>query len=396
MSWDRLKRIFGRQEENAPQITDEPRELFAQNPPDFSDISWIEAPDNTWGVRVLDVRPFTLNMLSTSTDPQCATNAVSFLQDDGTSFIGESPPSGRIAEASLRFPIDRILADGVLFIPREMEHKWAIFYHGGQIICVRSWRRKVQVVASVEERQDHVEIVQVRGALTDEDEEPQFTIRALDYLLRSHALNIVYPAPLPFGAETDPKAAAIWLFSMFGNRALIATPHRFDRHDPDRPLRTHSQLHIAVARGNTSAIERYLAAGVPIDLLAGDGLAPLHWALVSKDPAVMSLLLDRGASVDVRSVEGATPLMNAVQGGSVDKVCFLLDHGADVDARDRRGFTALHRAAEMGSLEALQALLDRGAAPNLEAEGHTPRSLAEGRGNGEIVAILNRYISAAS
>jgi len=229
----------------------------------------------------------------------------------------------------------------------EMEHKWAIFCHGGQIICVRSWRRKVQVVARVEHRQDHVEIAQVRGAFTDEDEEPQFTIRALDYLLRSHALNMVYPAPLPFDAEADPKTAAIWLFSMFGNRALIATPHRFDRHDPDRPLRTHSLLHIAVARGNTSAIEGYLAAGVPIDLLAGDGLAPLHWALVSKDPAVMSLLLDRGASVDVRSAEGATPLMNAVQQGSVDKMYFLLDHGADVDARDQRGFTAAKDSASI-------------------------------------------------
>ena len=261
---------------------------------------------------------------------------------------------------------------------------------------VRSWLREVKVVACVEQRQDHVEIVQVRGAFGAEDEEPQFTIRALDYLLRSHALDTVYPAPLPVGAEADPKAAAMWRMSMFGNRALIATPYRFDRHDPDRPLRTHSLLHIAVARGNRSAIERSLAAGVPIDLLAGDGLAPLHWALASDDPAIMSLLLDRGSSVDVRSAEGATPLMNAVQSGSVDKLCFLLDHGADVDARDRRGFTALHRAAEMGNLEALRALLDRGAAPNLAAEGHTPRSLAEGRGNGEIVAILNRYISAAS
>jgi len=183
---------------------------------------------------------------------------------------------------------------------------------------------------------------------------------------------------------------------MFGNRALIATPYLFDRQDPDRPLRTHSLLHIAVARGNTSAIERYLAAGVPIDLLAGDGLAPLHWALASDDTAILNLLLDRGSSVDVRSAEGATPLMNAVQSGGVDKLCFLLDHGADVDARDRRGFTALHRAAETGNPEALRVLLDRGAAPNLAAEGHTPRSLAEGRGNGEIVAILNRYISAAS
>jgi hypothetical protein len=184
MAWDKLKRFLGRQEENAPQIPD---------------VSWIEAADstNTWGVRVLDVRPVTLTLLSTSTDPQCASNAVSFGQDDGTSFIGEEPPVRRITEASLRFPIDRMLADGVLFAPSEMEHKWALFYHGGQIICVRSWLRKVKVVARVEQRQDHVEVTQVRGTFEAEDEEPQFTIRALDYLLRSHALNTVYPTPLP-------------------------------------------------------------------------------------------------------------------------------------------------------------------------------------------------------
>jgi hypothetical protein len=206
MAWDRLKRFLGRHGENAPQS---------------QDIRWIEAADNTntWGVRVLDVRPVTLTMLSTSTDPQCASNAVSFGQDDGTSFIREEPPVRRIVETSLRFPIDRILADGVLFAPREMEHKWALFYHGGQIICVRSWLRKVNAVAYVEQRQDHVEITQVRGTFVDEDEEPQFTIRVLDYLLRSHALNTVYPAPLPVGTEADPQAAAMWCMSMFGNLA---------------------------------------------------------------------------------------------------------------------------------------------------------------------------------
>jgi hypothetical protein len=381
MAWDRIRRLFGREGENAHQIPQ---------------VTWIEAADNPWGVRVLDVRPVTLTMLSTSADPQCASNAVSFGQDDGRSFIGESPPARRIVEASLRFPIDRILADGVLFVPSEMGHKWALFYHRGEVICVRSWLRKVQVVAEVGQRHDHVEITRVCGMFGAETEEPEFTIRVLDYLLRSHALDTVYPAPLPTGLESDPQAAAMWCMSMFGNRALIATPHRFERHDPDRPLRTHSLLHIAVARGHLAAIEEFLAAGVPIDLLAGDGLAPLHWALALDDPAVMTLLLDRGSPVDVRSAEGATPLMNAVQSASMEKVCFLLDHGADVNAHDQRSFTALHRAAEMGLLDVTQVLLDHGAAPNPDSEGHTPRSLAEGQKRGDIVAILNKYIGTTS
>jgi hypothetical protein len=125
----------------------------AENVPHHSKIRWIDAGDNPWGVRMLDVQPVTLTMLSSSLDPQCAANAVSFGQDDGTSFIGEQPPVSRVVEARLRFPIDRVLADGVLFTPLEMEHKWALFYHGGQIICVRSWLRKVQATAQVEQHQ---------------------------------------------------------------------------------------------------------------------------------------------------------------------------------------------------------------------------------------------------
>lgn len=376
MAWERFKRLFGRQGDSGPQIPD---------------ITWLEAADNPWGVRVLDLRPAGLTMLELSSDPKCASNAASFGQDDGTSFIGEEPPVARVIEASLRFPIDRLLADGVLFAPTEMEHHWALFYHRGQIICVRSWLRQVRAVARVKQHGDHVEITAVCGTFGAEDENPELTLRVLDYLLRSHALDTVYPAPLPTGMERDPKAAAMWCGAMFGNRALYATPYQFDRCDPAKPLRTHSLLHIACARGDVRMIEASLAAGVPMDLLAGDGLAPLHWALACDDPAVWTLLLDRGSSVDVRSSEGATPLMNAVQEASLDKVSFLLDHGADVNARDRRGSTALHRAAYMGRLDLVKVLLDRGSSPNPEAEGHTPRSLAEARGAAEIVAILGQY-----
>ena len=364
--------------------------------PQLSDVHWVDAADNPWGVRVLDVRPVTLTMMSTSTDRQCASNAVSFAHDDGTSFIGQEPPVTRVADANLRFPIDRFLADGVLFIPREMEHKWALFYHRGQIICVRSWLRQVSAVARVESHADHVEIVEVRGTFTGEDEEPQFTVRVIDYLLRSHALDTVYPAPLPVDLETDPGRAAMWCMSSFGNRVQFATPLQIARREPDTPLRTVSLLHIAAAQGDASTIEASVAAGVPVDLLATDGLAPLHWALVRDDLAGATLLLDLGSPVDVRSLEGATPLMDAVQAGSTDQVLFLLDRNADVNARDHRGFTALHRAAQMGDLGLVELLLARGASPDPEAQGQTPRALAEARGEDAVVALLRDHGAGAS
>jgi len=354
-----------------------------------SEVRWLDSADNPWGVPVLDVRPVTLGTMSTSADRRCAENAISFMQDDGTSFIGAQPVGTRTVAAGLRFPIDQRLADGALFIPTEMEHKWAIYFHRGQMLFIRSWLRQVQVVAQTQAQGDSIEVTTVRGAFVADDEESSFTIRVLDFLLRTHALDIVYPAPLLPGMQAGPRKAAMWCFSQFGNRAQFATSHEFPRTSPKQPLRTSSLLHMAIARGQVDAVRSLLDAGWPTDLLAADGLAPLHWALVRDDTAILSLLLERGSSIDVRSAEGVTPLMNAVQKRDVEKVAFLLGHGADANARDQRGFTALHRAAEMGELRIVHSLLDHGAFPHPEAGGHTPLSLAQGRDEKEIVKLLS-------
>ena len=373
------------------QLFDKSKDTHSENHTDFPKVKWINPEDNPWRIPLLDLRPFTLNMLSTSLDPQYATNAISFLNEDGTSFIGQKPRNSRKIKAKLRYKFDRYLADGVLFVPKQMEEKWALFYHKGTIICVRSWTRQVQVVASIELYKDSLEIIEITGMFGPENEPSELTIRLCDYLLRSHALQMDYPVPLPTNIQNDPDTSTMWCFSMFGNKALFATPNKFDRLVPERPLRTHSLLHIATARGDISAIKKYLAAGIPVDLLAGDGLAPLHWALVPDSTEIMMILLKNGTSVDVRSDAGATPLMNAAQSGNLKKVSFLLDHGADVNAHDMRGFTSLHRAAEVGYVEILKLLLEHGAEIEPIAQGFTPRMLAEKNNRKEIIDFLDLF-----
>jgi ankyrin repeat protein len=104
---------------------------------------------------------------------------------------------------------------------------------------------------------------------------------------------------------------------------------------------------------------------------------------------MLDFLLARGTAIDVRSTEGATALLTESQAEKPRHVAWLLERGADPNARDRRGFTALHRAAERGHREVVDLLLAKGADPRVEAEGHTPRSLAEGRGHAEIVRRLS-------
>ena len=77
--------------------------------------------------------------------------------------------------------------------------------------------------------------------------------------------------------------------SAFGNLAVFATPYEFVRDDPEEPLRTNSLLHIDIARGNIAAVEAHLAAGIPIELLANNGVAPLHWSLARDDLSMAEL-----------------------------------------------------------------------------------------------------------
>jgi hypothetical protein len=368
-----LKKLFSKEkkEENTNEIS----------------LPWIEASENVWGVRLLDLRPLVHTVLSTSKDPQMAANAVSYNQEDGISFIGQEPEDERIIEANISIPIDSLLAPGVLFTPEVMEHKWAIFFHEDTIIFIRGWLRKVFVIAKTRQHDNVLVIESIKGKFT-ENEEPAFTRAILKFLLISHSINEVVPAPLPYDLISSPKEAGLWAFSTYGNMAHAGVFEQDFEPHPKTPLRSSSLLHIAVARNDMKEVEKQVQAGISLNCLGSDGLAPLHWSIVTEGTDVMNQLLTLGANPDGISAKGATPMMNAVQSNKVQHLLLLIKWRANVNARDKRGFTALHRAAEMGHKEIVEILLDNGADKTIAAEGHTPLSLAEMRANEAIVELL--------
>jgi hypothetical protein len=337
---------------------------------------------------VLDVRPITLGMLSVSRDPAAAENAVSWSGDDGLGFAHDTPAVTRSVPVGLRYRVDRMLADGVLFAPSQMEHKWAVFHHLGRLLFVRSWQRQLMVAASTRHDDGHLEVVDARGCFSSPDEPRELTIAIVDFIIRTHALGQVHPAPL----ERDPgerlEEAGLWCMSMFGNLAWFATHHPVVVAPPDAILRSDSLYHIAIAKGDHAAAGAQLDAGIPIDLLDRDGLSAMHWALAAPGTDTLDWLTRRGLAVDTRSDEGTTTLMVAVQQDDNSSVAWLLAHGSDPNASDARGFTSLHRAAEMGHAESVRLLLEHGARRDCEARGYTPVSLARSRGHPEIVSAL--------
>ncbi|MEZ4389626.1 MAG: ankyrin repeat domain-containing protein [Polyangiales bacterium] len=389
--WKRVKSaLFGGEDAPSTPATREgehvgfsaPRPDLAGQPP-----AWIDAAESPFGVRALDVRPITLGTLSASKDPVMASNAVSYGGETGRSFAAQRPQSARVAAITLRYRAPEGVHDGALFIPTEMEDKWALFVVEAELLLVRSWRREVLLRAPMTLEGDEVVIGPPRGFVCREDEGDAYTRRALDFILRTHALELPWPAPLLPDGGDDPRARALECMSMFGRSAHYASHDEPAAEPPERPLRAMTPLHLAAMRGDLAGVDAALAAGTPARLKDRFGRGALHYA--DRSPAVLARLLEAGASLDDPADDGTTVLMYATQARRGDSVRALLERGAEAGLADARGFTALHRAAEMGEVEVAKALLAHGANPDAIAEGdHTPRSLAAMRGQTAITALF--------
>lgn len=352
-------------------------------------LPWIEAADNPYGKRLLDLRPLTQSLLSASPNTQMAENALSYDGEDGTSFIGQTPANAAVIEGRLSYTIDARLQPGVLFTPRRMEHKWAIFFNDDTIRFVHSWMRQVQASARTIQKDNKLIICDITGTLSDYSS-AEFTRSSLHFLLLSHTLGQVTPVPLPPALADSPRLAGLWAFFTYGTMAETGIFEESFRPTVDIPLRSFSLLHVAVAKGDVAEIEKQIGNGLVIDCLDAKGHSALHWSLSHDDVTVLDKLLSLGADPDCASDEGATPIMNAAQLNRIAHMKTLIKAGGNVNAKDERGFTALHRAAEIGYEPIVAYLLDNGADRTASAQGHTPDTLAELRHHENIVAMLRQ------
>src|SRR5262245_44764030 len=93
-----------------------------------AEIPVIPPEENPSGIALLGVRPVTQSAIALSTEESHAANSVSYGQEDGRVFADQAPESATRSDLNLRYRIDRVLAEGPLFIPNVMDQKWALFY----------------------------------------------------------------------------------------------------------------------------------------------------------------------------------------------------------------------------------------------------------------------------
>src|ERR1044072_4265313 len=105
-----FKKLFGKGKQEQPKVNTPVPDTIAETPQAGSEVLPLIAPENSpWNIRLLDLRPIPLSMVSSSKDPQMATNAVAYGGEDGPVFWAQQPPYDKPITPNLVIPIDGYL-----------------------------------------------------------------------------------------------------------------------------------------------------------------------------------------------------------------------------------------------------------------------------------------------
>jgi hypothetical protein len=184
---------------------------------------WLEADDNPYGVRCLDCRGFTRTVLASTSDPGIARLFAELRNSAGEQHRGKVPPDSVVVECNLRYPHQGETKDGPVFIAQEMEDKWDIYLYDGYLYFARSWTGALVFRAKIDFTGQEAVLSLVEANPQVAADDPDFVIRQVDFLVKSHLYRIETPHPLPPDFPDDPEQIALYSFSQYGRWASFAT-----------------------------------------------------------------------------------------------------------------------------------------------------------------------------
>lgn len=158
-----------------------------------------------------------------------------------------------------------------------------------------------------------------------------------------------------------------------------------DPNESDNHGRT--ALHTAASKGSQNCVLLLLDYGAEPNSKDSEGNIPLWEAILERHESVVKLLIDNGA--DISSGDLGQYACTAVERNSLELLEEIIRYGGDVTRPKSDGTTALHVAVSGGDAKIAEFLLDQGAdVDTADANGWTPRSLAEQQGHEEIKVLF--------
>jgi hypothetical protein len=130
------------------------------------------------------------------------------------------PRNASSFDCRMTYPLSRQFAEGPLFKAEAMEDKWDVYCFDPHLYFVRSWTGALEYRATIRTGGDLLAITRIESA---GGRDADFSIRTLDYLVKSHIFGVVVPHPLPSELPAEPMQIAAWSFSSFGRRCALGT-----------------------------------------------------------------------------------------------------------------------------------------------------------------------------
>ncbi len=411
MKW--LKRIFSGPSKKQSDPSETAQGSSGEQPNNGPATSWLspDDPENPFPVPIVSLMG-NLELQSMSQDQEAATMAISWRPGQQRRISPDR--SGDGIACDLRYPIDGVLPDGMLFIPSAMEDKWVIALRDETVIFARSWTGETEITADA--TVENSELCLRRIYRHDVVSSFGDVATVVDWIVRSHAMQ--ERLPLPVDQETAKMLAEFPLMAMsiFGHRLFCAgvgyrmpPTETYLVSDGDMAAAVHANdlakvrqlaseeawlsrtsvvgsppLLLASQLGHTDLCTLILELGADIEARNNHGETALHMGVVSKAGSEhVAMLLDAGAKLNAENCDGFTAVHAAVEVDDADMVRFLAQRGADLEAETQKGYRPIHIAAGLGHRDSAEALIELGVDIQAECEGNNPVQIAISEGNHE-------------
>jgi hypothetical protein len=185
---------------------------------------WYEVGENNpFNKRILDIRPFTQHMTSTTKDPKIAEAFLRNRASIGKEYTGHEFKNCISIDVKLVYPHNGAKIEGAGYKAKAMEDKWDIYAWNDIIYFVRSWGGELCYKAFITYNDDSFTIYKIEfEGLHTPPIEQSLVINNVHFLISTLAFKAVQPHKIPQQLRTNEEIAA-YSFSLFGRNCWYAT-----------------------------------------------------------------------------------------------------------------------------------------------------------------------------